>query len=85
MARAKFSRFIQPKRCVMCGKLTTYSQNQGSDCAQCERCYNAAGIENEHLDYGHSVPDPDCPLCHPEKYPEWVKKYPEQYKMPQPA
>jgi hypothetical protein len=72
MAHNKFSRWVQPKKCVICGKLTTYSAMQGNDCPQCERCYNAGGIENEHLDGGHSE-DPQCPICHPELYPEWPR------------
>ena len=70
----KFSRFIQPEPCVMCGKLTTYSATQGNDCPQCKRCYDAGGMENEHLDNGHPEPIEGCPLCHPEEYPEWERK-----------
>ncbi len=69
MKRA-FSRHVQPKKCVTCGKLTTYEINDVG--AHCKDCWDLAGMENEHLDGYHKAGDEDeCPLCHPEKYPHW--------------
>jgi len=67
----RFSRFVQPQKCRMCGKLTTYGQLHGLDIPLCERCYGAAGIENEHYDTSHKNKMDGCPLCYPEQFPYW--------------
>jgi hypothetical protein len=50
----KFSRHNQPVACRSCGKKTTFSEvngNVGLDL--CQKCFDAAGAENERLD-GHA-------------------------------
>jgi hypothetical protein len=59
--RNKFSRFNQPVTCKGCGKRTTDRTGGGTEL--CRRCYDEAGLENEHQDGGHTEPHPDCPMC----------------------
>jgi hypothetical protein len=49
------------KVCAGCGKRVWKHSGQGTDF--CERCYERAGLENEHTDNGHEVSTPNCPLC----------------------
>lgn len=67
MTRRKqnFSRFNQPVACRMCGKKTTWSDANGyAGLALCRVCFDAATMENAHLDGNHAEkPDMDCPLC----------------------
>ena len=70
--RMKFNRFNQPKPCRTCGKNTTWSEANGySGLGLCEKCFDAATIENAHLDGYHDKDrdgfDADCPLCQKEK------------------
>ena len=67
----RLSRWNQPKPCHACGKLTTWSESNGyAGLGLCEACFDAAGIENAHLDGYHEPdrdgPDPDCPFCQKE-------------------
>ncbi len=58
MSGARFSRHNQPKPCRDCGKMTT-ERNSGL----CARCFDGAGLENEHSDSGHETPVAGCPTC----------------------
>ena len=61
--KRNFSRYIQPIKCDECGRMCLPESFGGSICSQ---CYERAGIENEHLDYGHATPEPNCPICEKE-------------------
>jgi len=72
MLKSKFERGSSVYKCDYCGKRT---RNTGRGEYQdwtgggiCGRCYEEAGFENDHQDYGAdhdgSGPQPDdCPLC----------------------
>lgn len=48
--------------CKECKKRTTTEAGQGT--GLCGRCYDRAGLENEHLDGGHDdATHGGCPLC----------------------
>lgn len=50
--------------CVCCGKRTRETGEGESGCELCLKCFNEAGIENEHLDgYHDEEPRKDCPDC----------------------
>lgn len=49
--------------CEVCGRATRETGEGESMAELCARCYYEAGVENEHLDDGHAVADPDCPTC----------------------
>lgn len=60
-----------PTRCVGCN-VRLNSENRasslgfgiGHDFADtCMKCYDAAGLENEHSDQGHDEPVENCPSC----------------------
>jgi hypothetical protein len=58
----RFSRHRQPLACRGCGKLTTGAiDSRGPDL--CRKCYERAGLENDHEDNGHNTPMPNCPAC----------------------
>lgn len=60
--RGKFGRYNQPVRCQGCGKLTR--EDVGGGTQLCKRCYDEAGLENEHQDgYHDKEPNKDCPMC----------------------
>jgi hypothetical protein len=66
MAKRKFTRYEQPFKCCLCGKLTLGPEGVSGP-ELCTRCYDRAGLENEHLDGGHSdEPRSNCPLCEEE-------------------
>lgn len=58
---ARFSRHNQPVKCRLCGKVTAHGDHSGAEL--CKPCYDAAGLENEHNDYGHTSPVKGCPAC----------------------
>ena len=61
-SRTRFDRYRQPFPCVQCGKRTTGAAgSSGTDL--CPRCYERAGLENEHTDSGHAEPVENCPRC----------------------
>jgi hypothetical protein len=66
--RQTFSRYNQPRHCRICGKLTTWSEANGHGGLDlCQKCFDAATIQNEHYDgYHNDVPKADCPLCRKE-------------------
>lgn len=54
----RFSKVNRVVTCRTCGKRTTSNAGSGSTCG---RCYDAAGLENEHSDGCHdSEPHPRC-------------------------
>lgn len=59
----KFNRFNRPDvTCKGCGKRTT--RNAGEGTWLCGRCYEEAGLENEHADgYHDEEPHAGCPVC----------------------
>ena len=63
--RNRFQRGSGCYVCVSCGKKTR-STGRGDNeyVGLCAKCYDEAGIENEHLDgYHKGNPDPMCPMC----------------------
>lgn len=54
-------------KCRRCGKATRETGCGESDCELCAKCYQEAGLENEHSDYGHSEYNHDCPTCRSNK------------------
>lgn len=52
--------------CNICGKLTRNTGDEGG-VDLCRKCYDEAGLENEHSDHGHKKPIKGCPTCGLEK------------------
>lgn len=62
-ARPRFSGSNQPRKCEGCGKLTAMVQGDATT-QLCRKCYDEAGLENEHEDGLHDdSPVADCPTC----------------------
>jgi hypothetical protein len=53
--------------CSNCGKRTRETGQSESGVGLCAHCFEEAGLENEHSDYGHPVYNPKCPVCRDEK------------------
>jgi predicted Zn-ribbon and HTH transcriptional regulator len=51
--RAAFTSMNQPRTCTACGKRFADSTRRDNGDSTCPNCWEAAGIENEHLDGGH--------------------------------
>jgi len=53
-------------KCRDCGKMTRDVGGSTGSVQLCPKCYERAGMENEHLDGGHEGEDrvAGCPLCH---------------------
>ena len=67
MTPRRFSRTNQPVKCKACGKLTTQDVD-GAGLSLCRRCYEEAGLENEHQDGLHdAAPVKGCPACEEEE------------------
>lgn len=49
--------------CKCCGKRTRETGECESGVGLCVTCYNEAGLENEHQDGYHDVPNANCPMC----------------------
>jgi len=49
--------------CRSCGKRTRETGGDESSLELCLVCMDEAGLENDHLDYGHDEPVPGCPEC----------------------
>lgn len=49
--------------CRCCGKRTHSSIDGCLGIELCRVCFDSAGVENEHSDYGHSTKQADCPTC----------------------
>ena len=49
--------------CVSCGRRTRETGQDESRVELCLSCYEAAGLENEHSDYGHPDFVDGCPTC----------------------
>lgn len=49
-------------RCCKTNKLDP-SEPDGLGLEMCAPCYEGAGLENEHNDYGHDEPVAGCPAC----------------------
>lgn len=65
---AKFSNQNKLCRCRICDKLTHSNIDGWMDAELCRKCYEAATMENEHLDGHHTdKPHPKCPDCKEEK------------------
>ena len=61
-ARVRASRFMLLP-CQECGELHAAASLDGST-GLCEKCYDLAGMENEHSDGHHADnPNPDCADC----------------------
>jgi phage/plasmid primase-like uncharacterized protein len=64
--RHKFSRNVQPKPCLTCGKLTTFRTDDTA--GVCTSCYDLQGLVNAHLDGEHkTVLIGGCPECEDKK------------------
>ncbi len=57
-----FSVFV----CGSCGKQSRYTGEQALGSELCPKCWEEAGLENEHSDDGHAEFNPDCPTCRAE-------------------
>lgn len=67
LKEAKLSARNIMAKCRMCGKLT-HSNVQGAGLDLCNKCFEQAGLENEHADGMHDAqPDPDCEWCDEER------------------
>jgi hypothetical protein len=67
MRSRKFSKFVQPKPCRLCGKRTTWSDVHGYiGLDLCKACFEDATAENDHLD-NHDEPVVGCRYCAAEK------------------
>lgn len=53
--------------CDNCGKRTRETGQSESGVGLCAKCYEEAGLENEHSDYGHPEYIEQCPTCREEK------------------
>lgn len=73
----QFSSTNKIAKCRVCGKLTHSSINGDMSIELCRPCYDAAGVENEHLDGHHEgSPKKGCPNCSEYKgRPEEGKQY----------
>ncbi len=60
---SKFQRGSGTYKCESCGRATRETGHGESDLRLCRKCYNGAGLENEHSDYGHGEYLEDCPTC----------------------
>jgi hypothetical protein len=49
--------------CEYCGKRTRETGHSESGVGLCAKCFEEAGLENEHSDYGHETYNPKCPTC----------------------
>lgn len=49
--------------CGDCGKLTRDTGGDNGGVGLCPRCYERAGLVNEHSDDGHPEPVTNCPTC----------------------
>jgi hypothetical protein len=54
---------------MSCGKRTrSTGRGDNENVGLCVRCFDEAGLENEHLDGGHRAePVEQCPMCKSEK------------------
>lgn len=61
----RFTRFTQPEKCRMCGKLTTWSDASGhTGLGLCRACFDVATMDNAHYDGDHAGrAEPGCRLC----------------------
>ena len=53
--------------CDGCGKRTRETGQSESGVGLCAKCFEEAGLENEHYDYGHKKFNAKCPVCRYEK------------------
>lgn len=53
--------------CDNCGKRTRETGDSESGVGLCKKCFEEAGLENEHSDYGHKEFNPKCPTCRAER------------------
>jgi len=65
-SNSNFQRGMGVFNCGVCGKRTRGATGVLGPML-CQRCYDEAGLENEHSDYGHSEFDADCPTCRSER------------------
>jgi hypothetical protein len=57
--------------CLECGKKTRETGDSESSVSLCAKCYEDAGLYNQHQDdHSKRGPDPDCKWC---KENGWVK------------
>lgn len=56
--------------CRICGKRTRETGGDESNVELCFSCFEEAGLENEHSDYGHDEPVDGCPTCRAEPWGE---------------
>jgi hypothetical protein len=49
--------------CGSCAQKVRASYIANTDNMVCTACWDAAGLENEHEDYGHPERVADCPTC----------------------
>lgn len=62
--KSRFTRGSGCYTCRACGKRTRETGEGESSIELCIRCYDDAGLENNHSDGGHDDnPHPDCYLC----------------------
>jgi hypothetical protein len=62
--RAAFTSQNQPRDCGVCGRRYADSVRRDNGDQTCPDCYEAAGLENEHLDGGHKGKAVEgCPRC----------------------
>lgn len=52
--------------CRACSKQTRETGEGESGCELCLKCYNEAGLENDHSDSGHFELYEGCPTCRAE-------------------
>ncbi len=62
-ANSRFRRGSGTYPCKCCGKLTRETGSCESNVGLCLACFDEAGLENEHSDYGHPERVPGCPTC----------------------
>ncbi len=70
-AISKFRPGSTTYKCGICGKMTRDTGMGEASVDLCVRCYDGAGLENEHSDYGHGDLMRGCPRCYPLEYPEF--------------
>jgi len=66
LMKARFERGSGCYKCRVCGKRTRETGEGESSIELCRRCYDEAGLENDHSDNGHFTLDEGCPTCRAE-------------------